>query len=485
MTQKVTYIIELLDRFSAQARKIKESVEAMQSRMMFAAQATRSFGSSWQLAFGAAQLKALDRFGNKINTRVSLPLAAAAFSMLHAHQQLQTLQAGFEGMLGGTKPAASFVKSLQMWAQKTPFELRDVMKASTQMVAAMIPPKQILKDLQVMGNLAAMTGAHVDDMATEISKVRIRGRMYLMDMKIFASHGINIFQMLMDHLQLAGHRMGVTRVQLNKLFSQGAITFPIMMAALSAMTKKGGVGFNQMTLHTNTLLGAWRRFNDARFQLFAKFGQDIDRNWGVTYSLQAMAGAMFHLANTFKTFRASHGYLLKFIEDLALLLIILGPVLKAITMIGEGILFLFKPSIWVIRQLVIAMRMLEIAMIPLDGLLAAIVAAGLITWGVVYIFQHWREEVKYLKSELKDLYAFLRHPISYMGAVQKKTFESGLSKEEFGSFGAAYLSPVGVHSKSHITLNVNDPTDKIHSIHSKHTGDAKLSVGKNMDHTGD
>lgn len=501
MTNKVTYIIQLLDRFSAQARKIKESMGTVSLGIGKAALDVQKFGKSMSNAFGLTMFGSMAAFGKKLNTHVSLPIAGLAFAFLHAKQQMQTTQATFEGLFG-KKGATEFAEKLRLFAQKTPFELTDIRETANLLATARMSAADILKTLPHIGDVAALGGGRMTEVGYLLQKIINMKRLYRRDMRMFGTLHIPILDTFLARLGIEGHKLGLTEKQFYAAVAAGLVTDKMVLKILRETTIKGGVAYQQMQKHLDTLLGAWRRLNDARIQLSASFGGLIEDTFNVSGHMKNLTDKMFYLRNNFQAFEKTHKKVLDFLQKLGLILMILGPITTILGLTFKGLAFTFGYFTAIVRVTTAALLGVKAAELALTPLLIGMVVAALLLWGAIEVYEHWDEILKDIKETLMWIKNFSMHPITTI----KSSWAEG-SAEAHGAFGNLIQGETGPHanpwqklmwggimdnsahtgqavaSESHITLNVSDPHNTISSIHSVIDKNTKLFVGTNMDHT--
>lgn len=542
MSNKITYIIELVDQFSVKSAEIEAAMKAMSAQVnivsksflkletsidkgltsslakmsayrrgvsqnitlplnaaaMGAGKSASAISSALNKSkkpavmgslFSKKSLSNIALFGSSLRRNVTLPLGVSMFAMIKAHQTLETLAAGFGGALGSEKKGVDFVNQLQKFGQKTPFQLKDIMSAATQFVAVGEPVKKIIPDLKVMGDVAAMSGAHINDLAQELTKIKARGRMYQMDINILATHRVNMNKLIQDHIRLAGNAHRLSLLQVRQLIRSGAITYKTVMQLLSAMTSKGGLAYKQMIIHLDTTLGATRNLSDNIYQLSAALGSVIAKALNLTNNMLWLGAHIAYATNHMKGFIKTHRGLSTIIARFAALVVGLGVFIKIITVMGSIFGSVFKPMIMLSRSLIAALTGVDAAAVGLGtafGWITVVVAAVM---GIIYVCEHWRKILKDIKYVWSDIIKAAKHPLLTGQAIEHKIVHSlsspipaDIAGSGFRLFGPNQEKTSSASST--ITLNVNDRSNVIGDIHSKHSSGVNLRVGRNMSDTG-
>lgn len=517
MANNVTYIIELVDKFSKMAKEIEHSVRGLDGAISNSSKRVETFRSRMLNAVGPISLRAFKNFGRNLSLYVSAPLGLAMVSMLRAHQKLETLQSGFSGMLHSSVKSKAFVESLKEFGRESPFELKNILEAATQFTSARMSPKESLKTLKIIGDLSAMTGASINTLSPILANIKNQRRLYRMDLRSLLYHGVNLNAVFLKHLSISSHGGKVTLKELLKLESQGSVTYEMVMKALNTMVSKGGIAFNQMKIHMGTMLGAFKQLKDNTFQLEAALGGILDKQLHVTRGMQILTEHIKVWIKELPDAEKHHKLLTKVLSKLLVALLVLGPGIKAVTASWKLLVFVFKPSIAIIRAVsaaLVGLGMSARVLLLMSGW-GALIAAAL--FGIYEIFKHWDAILLKIKSTWHSLVQVMKHPIVTLHKIVTKLEEpknlpsimdiadltSGINVKHtpikemptiikdmstlvLGTPSLKLTSPIERSptsvSKSHITLNVNDKNDTIKSIHSEHTGDVHFNVGRNMAH---
>ena len=99
------------------------------------------------------------------------PIGVADFST--------TAQIGFETMLGSKKKADKFMRDVKNFAVDTPFETQDVVSNAQRMLSVGWNRKNVLKDMNRIGNQSAATGtgaAGIERVTTALGQMRMKGK---------------------------------------------------------------------------------------------------------------------------------------------------------------------------------------------------------------------------------------------------------------------------------------------------------------------
>jgi len=355
MSLDVSYRILLQDKFSQEAKKITESLKEMSGAFEKLTATETVAISATQSRFARLQKAGtgLTRVGRTLRNSITLPLMAIALAALHARAKFQTLETGFSTMLHSAAKGHELMGKLRKFAAEGVFTFTDVATAGQQMMAANVPLKNMTSNLKMLGNLAAGTGAKISDLVGGFTRVKMMGHAYFMDFRMAGRHGID----LMDQLQRG---LGITREQLKKYISQGAISFELYKAALMSMTNKEGKFHDQIKKHLNTLLGGTRKLTDNFEQFLGALGGAIDEQFHVTAMLLHYSEVLRSARLNMSGFIKAHHTLIAVLSKLLLYIAIAGPIMMGLGAIvsavkilrdiwlGLNAVFLASPIGWIV-----------------------------------------------------------------------------------------------------------------------------------------
>src|ERR1700750_1932271 len=107
---------------------------------------------------GANVLRDLAGYGKQLGIAFgSMGVAATVFGVKSA-ASLQQAKVGFTTLLGSGQKADAFLKQLQAFAQKTPFELPGLEKNAQQLLAMGISANKVIPTLTGIGDAVAAMG---------------------------------------------------------------------------------------------------------------------------------------------------------------------------------------------------------------------------------------------------------------------------------------------------------------------------------------
>lgn len=163
---------------------------------------------------------------------------------------MEKTRVAFDVMLGSAEKSKKVLAELTRYADITPFETDEVIKAGRALLAANIQTTQLTDKLDLLGNIASGVGAPLLDIVLIYSKAANKGRVQAEELNQMAERGIPILDALSKTL-------GVTTAEVMKLGSDGKLSFALLDEALQKLGGKGGMYFGLMDKQAKTLAGLW------------------------------------------------------------------------------------------------------------------------------------------------------------------------------------------------------------------------------------
>ena len=196
----------------------------------------------------------------------------------------------FTTMLGSAKEAGVFLKQLQDFAAKTPFQFTDLVPATQKLMAFGFATKEIIPTLTGIGDAVSGLGGGTDVLNRVImvfGRIKASGKVTAREMFELSSAGINGYQMIAD-------KMGITMQEAMKRGERGAIdaTFAIN-ALVSGMEKKFP---NMMDVQSKTLQGSFSNLKDKLDEALISMGTPIVK--ALTPIVQGVTAMLTKLVDT-------------------------------------------------------------------------------------------------------------------------------------------------------------------------------------------
>lgn len=138
----------------------------------------------------------------------------------------------FEVLMGNAAAAKSQVEALKDYAAATPFAYDDIADADKTLLAFGVDAKKSQKVLRQLGDIAAVSGASLSDLAAVYGKIAVTG-VSLENVNQLAERGVNVLGSLAS-------LKGVSAAEVAKMVSAKQITLADIDAVLAQQTGAGG-----------------------------------------------------------------------------------------------------------------------------------------------------------------------------------------------------------------------------------------------------
>ena len=158
----------------------------------------------------------MSKIGSTLSKSVTLPLIGLGVAGVKSATQIETMQTSFVSLAGGAKQAGDLVNKLNKFTASTPFQLENVASAARQLIASGTGVGEVSTQLQFLGDIAATSGAPIEDLASIFAKVNAKGKVELENLNQLAERGIPIFTTLAEATGLPASEMGAGAISVNE-----------------------------------------------------------------------------------------------------------------------------------------------------------------------------------------------------------------------------------------------------------------------------
>lgn len=193
--------------------------------------------------------------------------------VIDVRNQFQQLEIAFGTMLKSEEKASVLMKDLTKFAAETPFGLQSAASGAKQLLAYGSTADTVIKELTMIGDVAAGTGQQIGDLVYLYGTLRTQGRAYLMDIRQFAGRGIPIYDELAKVLN-------VSKDKVNDFVSAGKVGFKEVEQAFKNMTSQGGLYGGLMEQQSASIGGRIEALKDNIDSIFNTIGKDSE---GIIY----------------------------------------------------------------------------------------------------------------------------------------------------------------------------------------------------------
>lgn len=483
MANRVTFIFEAIDRYTAVARKIAERTEKMRLKFNSLRLSLQKFSAR----LGEVGKKLVDvgrkmtNVGKEMTAKLTLPIAAFGATALVQSAKMEQLGVSFEVMLGSADKARAMMKDLVNFAAKTPFQMEGISTATKQLLAFGVEQKDIISTLTNLGDVAAGTGKPLTEFSLIFGKVLAKGKIQGEELLQLAEKGVALQTIL-------AKKFKTTPAAIIKAVSKGQITFKHFKEAMASLNREGGKFHKLMERQSKTLGGLWSTLGDSIKIAMAEIGDVLVKELDLKQLLIDTVKLIERLTKAFVKFTKTNPQLTKLLLIIVGIIAALGPL---VVIIGQvvlifGVLSIAAGFMGVTMWAAVAPIL---AVVGAVGLLATAGGMLLLNWDQVTegfnslienVAEFWGLKIGFMINKIKSFILDIRIVFSDMKRIMQ-----GVMNDPFGSikalaFGKDKLD-FNSNSTTDINVNMNAPKGVIDSVKSVTSGKPSgLNVGVNM-----
>jgi len=303
----------------------------------------------------------MQRLGSNMTQTLTLPILGAGGAAVSSAIQFEQLEARLRVLTGSAEEGAAVFERIKTFAAQTPFEVGDLVEASSQLMAFGFSANEALESLQYLGDIAAATGSNINDISLILGQARTVGVAFTQDLRQLASRGIPVFEMLQAETGLTGKAF-------NKFVADGGVTFDVLNRILQQTASEGGKFFNGMGEQSRTLGGRLSNLKDSAKNAFADLGQAIIESTNLGDRIQQLTMLIDSLVKRFKQLSPEAK---QTAVNIALIVSAIGPATYVIGKFAIVIGGLFGQM----NNLIKAVKSFATFMIGIPGIIIAAIAA--------------------------------------------------------------------------------------------------------------
>lgn len=241
------------NNFKRGMTQVKEEIHSVSKQSSF-------FANSLSTALGTGLTTVVTKTIGSLKESIDwLKRTGEEFNALKENSQL-----AFTTMLGSGQLAEKFLKGLQSFAERTPFELPGLIDASQKMIAFGFTAESVIPTLTSIGDAVSGLGGSPEKLQrviTAIGQIKAKGKAQAQEMLQLAEAGIPAWDILAKHL-------GVTIPEAMKMSEKGTIDATTAINALvGGMNQKFG---GLMEKQSKSFTGLRSTFNDLMRDVAAK-----------------------------------------------------------------------------------------------------------------------------------------------------------------------------------------------------------------------
>lgn len=240
--------------------KVKQNVSAVEhqvSKFNF-----RDFSQNASNAFGGVA-NAIQGVATKVlmfATASSVGIGA----FIKSAADLQQTSKSFEVLTGNVEVANGLFAQLAKYANTTPFEFPQIAKAGQILLGFGIQSDKVFGNIQMLGDIAAATGANFESLALVFGQVNATGKLM----------GQDALQLINNKIPITGilaKKLGVSVQEVKKRMEEGTISAELFNEALLQQTQKGGFAFQGTEVLAQSLNGRLSTLKDTVLE----FGRNL------------------------------------------------------------------------------------------------------------------------------------------------------------------------------------------------------------------
>lgn len=195
--------------------------------------------------------------------------AGQAFAgLMNPSMQMEQLAVGFETLLQSADAAGKHLQALREYAVETPFDIEGVAGASKTLLGFGVSAEKSMTVLRQLGDLSAVTGANLGEMARIYGKVASVGTLDTVAVDMISERGVNM-------RELIAKRDGISVQQVQKNIEKRRYGVAELDYALKTETSGGGKFFEGAIRQSKTLSGQVAILGDQLYQLKVKLGDEM------------------------------------------------------------------------------------------------------------------------------------------------------------------------------------------------------------------
>lgn len=169
--------------------------------------------------------------------------------------EMEMLRSSLDVLTGSAEQGTKVFQDLNKFAASTPFETGDLANATKTMLSFGISSKQVMGNLQMLGDVSLGNKDKLAGLTLAFSQVQSQGKLMGQDLLQMINNGFNPLQQLSQNT-------GKSMSKLKEEMAAGKITAEDVAQAFEDATREGGLFFKGMERGATTLPGLWSTFMD-------------------------------------------------------------------------------------------------------------------------------------------------------------------------------------------------------------------------------
>ena len=213
------------------------------------------------------------KFAIKGLTAIAAAGGAAIAGILSKAGQYEQLTLSMEVMLKGSEQAKKTIKELTDFANRTPFETKDILEYGKQLIGLQFSADEVTGIIKTMGDTAA--GVGMDKMPIfikTIGEMKSLKRVEWEALKRIALTGAPIIEDM-------ANSYGVSAEAFKKMVAAGTVKVDDVLASMKRLTTGDGPFSGMMEKQSTSLLGLWSTIMGTLDDMIKRTGQSLLPIW--------------------------------------------------------------------------------------------------------------------------------------------------------------------------------------------------------------
>lgn len=275
-------IQQQFDRIGTGGKRMAASVDELRSRLDAINRVRFSTNIQSQFDTATRSAQRLEREINRLESRGrggsgmamlglsggmigAMGVGAGLSSAMSLAAQREQQRVSFGVMTGSQQAGDQMLGDIVKMGARTPFESGDLIRAAQTMKQFGIENKNILPNLNMLGDVAGGNAEKLQSLSLAFSQVQSTGRLQGQDLLQLINAGFN-------PLLTISQKTGISMADLKKKMEDGAISADMVTAAFQIATGPGGQFHQMMEKQSQTLSGRWSTFMDAGKEKLLQLG---------------------------------------------------------------------------------------------------------------------------------------------------------------------------------------------------------------------
>lgn len=198
--------------------------------------------------------------------------AAAAFKVMHKAADFETLDTGFQVLIGDAIKTKQVISDLQKVEKLTPFDMEQVMASGRTLLAFKESTDQVGTTLTRLADIGSAVNAPLNEMAELYGKARVNQVLFTDDLNQLTGRGVNVIAEFAKILE-------VPEENIRGMAEQGKLTFPLLEQAFINLTSKGGQFFEMSKKQSETASGMMSSLGSVMQQVMVAIGAPLNEHF--------------------------------------------------------------------------------------------------------------------------------------------------------------------------------------------------------------